>query len=88
MLAVELAVELETAEAWLLLTFPIDIMTLIATAGIRGIGRDSKNLRFWRRARLRQAAGSVMPERRWQAASSASLMKTRAMVGSFMRRAQ
>jgi hypothetical protein len=54
MLAAEFAVELETAEAWLLLTFPIDIMTLIATAGIRGIGRDSKNLRLWRRANLRR----------------------------------
>jgi hypothetical protein len=35
---------LDRAEAWLL-TLPIDIMTLIATAGIRGIGRDSVNLR-------------------------------------------
>lgn len=37
-LAVTLAVE-----AWLLLMLPIDIMAPIATAGIRGIGRDSKN---------------------------------------------
>jgi hypothetical protein len=57
--AVKLAVELEvllvlavllaevasaTAEAWLLLTLPIDIMTPIAAAGIRAIGRNSKNL--------------------------------------------
>ena len=31
--------------AGLLLTLPIDIMAPIATAGIRAIGRDSKNLR-------------------------------------------
>ena len=36
---------LYTAEAWLLLTLPIDIMAPTATAGIRAIGRDSKNLR-------------------------------------------
>jgi hypothetical protein len=33
------------AEAWLLLTLPIDIMAPIAIAGIRGIGRCPKNLR-------------------------------------------
>jgi hypothetical protein len=43
-LAVELTVALGT-EVWLLLTLPIDIMTPIATAGIRVIGRDSTNLR-------------------------------------------
>jgi hypothetical protein len=32
------------AETWLLLTLPIDIITPVATAGIRGIGRNSKNL--------------------------------------------
>jgi hypothetical protein len=42
--AFKLAVELGL-KAWLLLTLPIDIMTPIATAGIRAIGRDSKNLR-------------------------------------------
>ena len=57
--AVELAFELEvllvlavvlavvapvTAEAWLLLTLPIDIMVPSAADGIRAIGRDSKNL--------------------------------------------
>jgi hypothetical protein len=33
------------AEGWLLATLPIDIMVPIATAGIRGIGRRSNNLR-------------------------------------------
>jgi len=32
------------AEAWLLLMLPIDIIAPMATAGIRGIGRNSKNL--------------------------------------------
>jgi hypothetical protein len=31
-------------EAWLLLTLPIDIIAPIATAGIKHIGRNSKNL--------------------------------------------
>jgi hypothetical protein len=45
-LAVELAAGLAgAAEAWLLLTLPIDIMAPIATAGIRVIGRDSISLR-------------------------------------------
>lgn len=37
--------EPDTAGAWLLLTLAIVIMGLIATAGIRVIGQDSKNLR-------------------------------------------
>jgi hypothetical protein len=32
------------AETWLLLTLPIDIIAPIATAGIRGIGRNWKKL--------------------------------------------
>jgi hypothetical protein len=35
---------LDRAEAWLLLTLPIDIMPPIAAAGSIAIGRDSKNL--------------------------------------------
>jgi hypothetical protein len=44
-LVVELAGELGGTEAWLLPTLPIDIWIPRATAGIRVIGRDSRNLR-------------------------------------------
>jgi len=51
-LAVGLAAGLAgVAEAWLLLTLPIDIMAPIATGGIRVVGRDSNNLREIRRRR-------------------------------------
>jgi hypothetical protein len=36
---------LDSAEAWLLLTLPIDIVVPINTVGKRGIGRDFKNLK-------------------------------------------
>jgi hypothetical protein len=36
---------LYSAEVWLLPMLPIDIVTPIAVARIRAIGRDSKNLR-------------------------------------------
>jgi hypothetical protein len=66
-LAVELAVELAVlfvlaavlagvAASWLLLTLPIDIIASIPTRGIRGIGRDSKNLREFLLRRCLEAA--------------------------------
>jgi hypothetical protein len=48
------------AKVWLLLTLPIDIMAPIATAGIRVIGRNSKNLR-----RILFSAGTQRTSRCW-----------------------
>jgi len=47
---------LDRAEAWPLLMLPIDIVTPIASAGTRAIGRDSQNLRG---ARSRAAGGGT-----------------------------
>jgi hypothetical protein len=64
---------LDRAEAWPLLMLPIDIVTPIASAGTRAIGRDSQNLR--RLDRLPPAGERITQK---QVAAGASSVRERA----------